>query len=338
MSFVLPRALFLLFSLISVCWATFKVDSTTTTPPDIGGEITLTGDDFFGDLTGVTYGATPCINVNIIDVKHVSCTLPPGYAKTTTVTVTRSGAGTVTNSLNAYNPPKLTFIAPATLSSNLNTFTLFGKDFGPAPGPGNAILGSALLDVQCSTSKASPTLWMAVCNNGKGTPPRDGVPIDVAFKTSVTSDISDSMKAAFVWEWPAITAISSPLPTAGSGKMEIRGQFLNTAGLSVAVSVGSVPCVSLALNTNTRFTCNDPPSFIGTGAGLPVTMVVTDTVLKKTFTMQSPQLVWYIPPTISSLTPKNGPPSGGNMVTIDGSGFGTMTTDGAIREVVFGGL
>jgi len=112
---------------------------------------------------------------------------------------------------------------------------------------------------------------------------------------------------------PRVTGISATQgPAAGGTSLTITGTGFTSAN---AVNFGGVPDTSITVNGDTSITLTTPSSAPGTDA-------VTVTNGGGTSTASSAFQFTFVPaPVLTSLDPNSGPVSGGNSITLNGSGF-----------------
>lgn len=110
-------------------------------------------------------------------------------------------------------------------------------------------------------------------------------------------------------------------PAAGGTSVTITGA--NFDGV-VVVEFGGVPATSVSVNSPTSITAETPPGTSGTAN------VTVETVAGINFPSGRSRFK-YERPTITGLSPANGPVSGGNQVVISGSGFAVGSSDTAVR-------
>ncbi|UAK31851.1 IPT/TIG domain-containing protein [Nocardia asteroides] len=265
--------------------------------PDAGAQtggdtVTLTGTGFTG-VTAVRFGATPAASFTVLSSTEISAVAPAG-AGTAALTVTATG-GTSNDVLYAYvPPPALAAIVPDSgPETGGNTLTLTGTGltgatavtFGATPAP--------------SFTLVSDTEITAVAPAGIG-----------ATSVTVTAIGSTSNQLAYVFV-PAPTIASV---VAGSGP-ETGGDTVTLTGTGLtgatAVTFGGTPAVSFTVVSDSRITAVAPA---GIGS---VTVEVTTAG-----GAGSGVVYTYVPaPTLASIHPSVGPTTGGNTVTLTGTGF-----------------
>ncbi|MGK8524416.1 IPT/TIG domain-containing protein [Nocardia asteroides] len=268
-----------------------------TSGPETGGNtITLTGTGFTG-TTAVRFGTTPATSFTVISDTQITAVAPTG---TGTVDITVTTIGGTSNALTyTYVPtPALTAVAPTSgPETGGNTITLTGTRltgttavrFGTTPAT--------------SFTVVSDTQITAVAPTGTGT-------VDITVTT--TGGVSNGVLYTFV----AAPALVSLAPTSGP---ETGGNTVVLTGTDLTgtttVTFGATPAASFVVDSDTQITAVAP-----TGTG---TVDVTVTTAGGTST---PLTYTYVPaPVLASIQPNSGPETGGNTITLTGTGF-TDTT------------
>jgi hypothetical protein len=128
---------------------------------------------------------------------------------------------------------------------------------------------------------------------------------------------------------PTVTAVSpNSGPTAGGTSVTITGSgFIGLSG-ATAVTFGGTSATTYTVNSATRITATAPAQAAG-----PVDVVVTATG-GSSATGSADQFTFVAAPTVTGVSPKSGPASGGTSVIITGTGF--IGLSGA-AAVAFGG-
>ncbi|MFJ2297046.1 IPT/TIG domain-containing protein [Streptomyces sp. NPDC087894] len=199
--------------------------------------------------------------------------------------------------------PVLTTVVPAT---------------GPAAGNNNVVLnGNGFTGTTAVTfgpkaalgyNVGSPTQITAIAPSGTGS-----VAVTVKTPGGTSNAVTYTYAAA-----PSLTAITpSQGPSSGGTTVTLTGSGFTAA---TAVTFGTTAATSYTVNSPTQITATAPP---GTGAA-PVTVTTPGG-------STGPVYFFYLSaPSLITLTPSQGPSSGGTVVTLAGSGF-TGTT-----AVIFG--
>ncbi|WP_245714205.1 beta strand repeat-containing protein, partial [Nocardia vaccinii] len=265
--------------------------------PETGGNtVTLTGGGFTG-ATVVQFGATPAVSFTVVSDTDITAVVPAGTGSVNT-TVTTAG-GTSNSVTYSYVPAPVV----GTVSPNQgpetggNTVTLTGTGFTGTTavhfGPNAAV----------SFTVVSDTEIIAVAPAGTG-----------AGDITVTTPGGSSVPVPYTYV-PAPT-LSSVVPGEGP---ETGGNTVTLTGTgftgTTAVHFGVIPAPSFTVVSDTQITAVAPAR---TG-----TATVTVTATGGT---SNPVFYTYVSaPMLAAVTPDQGPETGGNTVTLTGTGL-TGTT------------
>ena len=286
---------------------------TPTSGPTAGGTVvTITGTGFTG-ATGVTFDGAPGTAFEVVDDETITVTTPAGAAGPADVVVQSPNGDSEPGAFTYVAPPAAPVISSLTPPSGpifgLTSVTITGTGFTGATGvtfdgtPG--ILPIVLSDTTISVF----------------TPAHPAGPVDVV----VLSPNGDSAPAVFTYIGLPVPPVVSSLtptsgPTAGGTSVTITGTgFTGATGVTFDGAAGT----AFSVVDDTTITVTTPA-----GAAGPA-----DVVVLSPNGSSLPGVFTYIaPPSVSSLTPDNGPTAGGTVVTIEGSGFTGatgVTFDGA---------
>ncbi|MEU8569589.1 IPT/TIG domain-containing protein [Streptomyces pathocidini] len=265
-------------------------------PTSGGNTVTITGTGF-GGATAVTFGPNPATSFTIVSPTQITATAPAG---TGSVNVTVTGPGGTSNAVpyTYVGAPTITSVVPNTgpLAGG-NTVTITGTgftgatavNFGPNPATSFTIV--------------SPTQITATAPAGTGT-----VNVTVTTPGGTSNAVPYTYVAA-----PTITSVvPNTGPLAGGNTVTITGTGF---GGATAVNFGPNPATSFTIVSPTQITATAPA---GTGS-------VNVTVTGPGGTSNAVPYTYVAAPTITSISPASGPTSGGNTVTITGTGFGGAT-------------
>ncbi|TQF07954.1 cell surface receptor IPT/TIG domain-containing protein [Kitasatospora acidiphila] len=258
----------------------------------VGSTVTLTGSGFSG-ATAVHFGAAAS-SFTVVSATQITATVPAGSG-TVLVTVTTPG-GTSNGVAFTYTPvaPVLAVVSPASGPAG-STVTLTGSGFSGATA---VHFGAAA----SSFTVVSATQITATVPAGSGT-----------VLVTVTTPGGTSNGVAFTYV--AVPVLTSIVPLAGpsSGGTAVT---LSGTGLSgtTAVSFGGTPAA---------FTVVSDTSVVATAPAGSGTVPVT--VTTPGGTSNSLAYTYATPPVVASIAPDQGPASGGNTVTVTGSGFSGAT-------------
>jgi IPT/TIG domain len=273
-----------------------------------GAAVTITGTNFTTGAT-VTFGGTAATNVVVVNSTTITATTPAGSAGAVTVSVTVSGqSGSLTNGFTYVVSPSVSSVSPNTGSTAGGTaVTITGTNF--ATGATVTFGGTAATNV-------------VVVN---GTTITATTPVHAAGAAAVTVTVngqSGSLTNGFSYVVPPTVSSVSPNTgsTAGGTAVTITGTNFTTGA---TVTFGGTAATNVVVVNSTTITATTPAGSAGA-----VTVAVT-------VSGQSGSLPngynYVVAPTVSAVSPNNGPMAGGTAVTITGTNFATGAT------VTFGG-
>jgi hypothetical protein len=265
-------------------------------PTSGGTTLTLTGSNF-GISPTVGFGSGGATIIGTPTHTRILCTLPPGQGTNHAVTVSAGGVSSNTVLVD-YDAPEILSITPSSAGTSGSTLiTINGKNFGLS---GTVSIGGQSASI--TAGGYSHTTITCTLPAGQGA----NLPV------IVTSAGRASNSVPFSYNPPAITGISvSAGPTAGGTLITLTGSNFGTSG-TVSIGGQDAPVTSGGYS-HTTITCTLPP---GQGANLPV--VVTSANRSSNSVPFS-----YNPPAITGISPATGPTSGGTLITLTGSNFGT---------------
>ena len=272
--------------------------------PTTGGTAVVISGSGFTGVTAVRFGSTAAASYTFVSDTQINAVTPPGAVGSARVIVVTS-AGSSTQLVNftyvAVPVPVLSSIAPVSGPLGGGTVvTLTGTGLGNA-GAVHFGAGSA------SFTPVSDTQITAVAPPGAS-------PGDVGVNVTTPGGTSNNVTFTYVAP-PLVTQIS---PNQGSG---VGGNTVTITGVNLAgatdVRFGSVPAASFTVVSPTQITAVAPSLPPG-----PVTVQVT------TVGGTSGTGFYYYavsPPGLLSLTPDQGPTTGGNTVVITGTALASVT-------------
>jgi len=290
---------------------------TTVTPNSgttLGGtSVTISG-RFFGSGATVTIGSVPCASMSVDFSSQITCVSPAHAAGVVDVVVTNSDgqSDTLASAFTFVEPPTVTSISPATgTTGGGTTVTITGTFF--------ALSATVTLGGNPCTSAVVGSSTSITCV----TPAHAAGAVSLVV-TNANSGLSGSAAGAFTYivsPAPAVTSISPASgPTAGNTLVTITGTgFLAGA----TAKVGGATCTSPTVVSVTTITCRTPAHVVGAADVRVTNTDAQSSTLSSGFT-------YIAPPVLLSVGPLQGPTTGGNTVTLSGTGF----TSGA--TVMFG--
>ena len=281
--------------------------------PTTGGTpIALSGTNFTG-INNLKIGGTAATNVNVENANSITATTPPGTIGLKDIEILGPTVGSFTK-INAfeYIPlPIIQSVAPGTGPTAGGTnITITGSYF---TGASNIKIGDTLI---LSPVVGSDSIITGITQPGAG--------LKSCSVTTIGGTTTEPEK--FLYTDTALPTIVSVAPssgtTLGGTPITITGTlFTGTTSVKVGTTNATEPSVNI---DGTQITCKTPA---GTGTkGITVTATAGTGVLSNAFT-------YVTPPTINTggVTPKEGPTTGGTVITIRGtnlSGTSSVTVGG----------
>lgn len=268
--------------------------SPASYPTSGGTTLTLTGINFGQVNRVVKVGGQQITQFSSASHTQIICTLPPGQGSSVPVQVSVDGRLSAASSI-AYQPPVLDAITPASGPTAGGTrLTLTGSNFGVSPsvsiGGRNAPLAVA----------ATHTMLQVDLPAGEGA--------DQA--VVVTAGDQSSAALDFDYQAPAITGISAAsFPTGGGTVITLTG---SNFGLEKTLRISGQAATILPGSSHTQVLFTLPA---GQGTNIPLTLTAGEQTSPAAFFN-------YDAPSITSISPGNGPTAGNIPITIRGQNFG----------------
>ncbi|HWD19663.1 MAG TPA: IPT/TIG domain-containing protein [Verrucomicrobiae bacterium] len=259
--------------------------------PTGGTVVTLTGTNF-GSTGTVMIGGAPATTLH--------------WTNTSIIVQTPAGSGgrqVVVNRVDqTSNPLLFTYLNPSAASVSPTNGPVMGETVITIAGTNFGTGGAVMIGGKA----AGITSWtdaLIVCVSPRGSGTNQAITVALPGSPTLTAGY-------FNYYPPAISGLSATnFPTAGGTWVTISGA--NFGGVTGVVSMGGKLC-TISNWTDSAIVCQVPP---GQGIFQPAVVVSGDAVTP-------PIYFSYLPPTISSITPTNGPSSGGTVVTLRGANFG----------------
>ncbi|MEU1668094.1 IPT/TIG domain-containing protein [Streptomyces sparsogenes] len=267
-----------------------------------GTAVVITGSGFTG-ATQVRFG-TALSSFTVVSDTRINATVPAGSGTVQITVTTPNGTSTqnVTFTYATATAPTLTSLSPASgPTGGGNTVVLTGTGF---TGATQVLFGTTAAP---SFTVNSPTQITATAPAGSGS---------VQVKVTTPGGSSNTLTYTYV-SGPAISSLSpSAGPQAGGNTVLITGTNLAT---TTSVHFGATS-VAFTVLSNTQVSAAAPP---GTGS-------VNVNVTTPGGTSNNLTYTYSAIPTVSTVSPGQGPTGGGNTVVITGTGFTGAT------QVLFG--
>jgi hypothetical protein len=286
--------------------------NVTAGPAAGGTAVTITGTNFGGTSSNlsVTFGGAAATSVVVASFTTITCVTPAGTAGAVNVVVsTINGPGTLTNGFTYIAAPTVTSVTPNSgLPSTAQSVTIAGTGFltGAAVTFGGTAATGITVGSATQITCTAPALAAGTVN---------------VVVTTTGGPSTQTVNYTYV----AAPTASSVTPNTGSNN---GGTTVTVAGtgfvaLGTSVTFGGSAAASVNVTGATSLTCTTPAHALGV-----VDVVVTTGSGSGTLTSG---YTYTAAPALTSVTPDNGLPAGGQNVTLAGNNFGAGAT------VTFGG-
>ena len=290
--------------------------SPTNGPAAGGTSVTITGSGFSG-ATAVNFGADPATGFTINNATQITATAPAGTGGSTVdVTVTTPGGTSSTAGVgNDYS-----YDVPAP------TVTALNPTHGPAAG-GNSvtITGTNLIGATAVHFGASNATNVNVVNSTTVTataPGRTGgSTVNVTATTPGGTSSTSGTGNDYSYDVPSVTTLVPNHGSAAGGYQVTIGGTEFTGATSVKFGTASASAVNVV--NDATITVNAPAGTAG--STVDVTVVTPNGTSPTAGTANDFSYDPILPPTVIGLSPTHGPTTGGNQVTITGTGFAGAT-------------
>ncbi|XP_069115426.1 fibrocystin-L-like [Argopecten irradians] len=297
------------------------VDKLTTLNPAQGSlkgntSVTITGNGFIDGQSSVTIGGNPC-DVSMTDLTTITCWTRAVTASGTQQLAVTVGDVTYRDSLNfefaTSATPVITAVSPS--SGPFGTdITITGTGFSTE----NLENSVFISNTPCAVKSYSAT--SIVCTTGQRSTGQFPVAVYRNGQGKADGDFS------FTYAFTASSISPNSGSSAGGQTVTINGDGFDD---SVTVQFGDVQA-TIAESTEQSIILQTPPQPDTATANYDVVVASGSQSVTLTYTYDSSKT-----PTVTSVSPKYGGTSGGTLITIAGSGFGTVQTD---IDVSIGGV
>jgi hypothetical protein len=264
-----------------------------------GNSVTITGSGFLG-ATSVQFGGVTAPAMTVVSDTQITATSPAGGQGIVDVTVVNLAGPSATGTADKFtyiSPPTVTEISPASGTAVGGTIvTITGAGF------------SGNVSVQFGTASAPAMTVVSATQITATSPPGSGTVDVTVSNTAGTSATSAADRFGYI---PAITGISPASgPVTGGTTVTIAG-----AGFTGATSVHfGTATAAMTVNSGFQITATSPP---GAAVGSVDISVTTPT---GTSAATAAGQFTYLP-AVTGVSPSTGLTTGGESVTITGTGF-----------------
>ena len=274
-----------------------------------GTSVTITGTNFAAGAT-VTIGSNAATNVVVVSGTQITATTPAGSIGAVTVTVTVNGqAGSLASGFTYVAPPTVTSVSPNVgTTAGGTSVTITGTNF--VTGATVTFGSNAATNV---TIVSSTQITAATPAGAAG-----AVTVTVTNPGSLVGSLTNGYTYVVVPTVASITPNNGPI--GGGTSVTITG---TNFAAGATVTIGSNAATNVTIVSSTQITATTPAHAAG-AATVTVTVNGQSGSLTNGFT-------YLGAPTVTSLSPNNGPTAGGTSVTITGTNFaaGATVTFGA---------
>ncbi|HEV8063505.1 MAG TPA: IPT/TIG domain-containing protein, partial [Acidimicrobiales bacterium] len=296
-----------------------------------GTVVTVSGSGFSG-ATAVHFGSTAATAMSVVSDTTITAKAPAetGSDSPVDITVTTPVGTSATDGADQFSyvgAPVISSLSPATGS--------------PVGGYQVSISGSAFTDATAVDFGSTPATSFTVGGDSSitATAPVGSGTVFVRVKTPAGTS-AETPSAKFVFGAPTVSSVS---PTNGSPQGGYSATISGTGFTgATAVDFGSKAATDVVVSSDDSLTATVP-------AGGGTVNVTVTTAAGTSAKSQADHFVYVGTPTITGVSPGEGPTSGGNLVTITGTSFTgatavdfgsraasdvTVQSDGALTAVV----
>jgi hypothetical protein len=274
---------------------------------DVGDQITLTlaSSDGISRVDGMYNGSFAVLKTT---------TVP---ATGSTILIYNVTPADLTNGIRVDPENNDSITATCTVAALVPTISGVSPNNGPTGGGTVVSLTGTNLTGATAVNFGANVATSVMVNSGTSvtaTSPAGGAGIvDVTVITSSGTSMTSAADQFTYLAPPTVTAVSpNKGPTAGGTIVRITGTNLTGA---TAVNFGANPATSVTVNSATSITATSPSS---SAIVVDVTVVTPGGT---SVTNAADQFTYFPPPTVTLITPNNGPIGGGTSVTITGANF-----------------
>jgi len=301
---------------------------TPASGPAAGGQtVTLAGSGFQLHGAGaatVTFGGVPAAGVAILSDTALSCTVPPGAAgSSVTVSLTNAnGTSALASGYRYHARPAIASLSPVSGSS-------LGGTLVTVNGAGFLNDGAGLNTVRFGTTAGTSVTVLSDTQLRVRAP--SGTPGAIMDVTLVNANGEAALASGFRYHLRPTLASVAPAsgPSSGANRVTLTGTGFTADGATVnVVSFGGVVASGVSVLSNTTLECNVPSGTSGLAVLVTVANVNGTALLSNGYR-------YHARPTLTSVSPANGPAAGATSVTLAGAGF--LVDNAGTNAITFGG-
>ena len=269
-----------------------------------GTAVTITGTNFAAGATA-TFGGAAATNVVVVNSTTITATTPAGSAGAVTVTVTVNGQnGSLTNGYTYVVVPTVTSVSP--------------NNGPPAGGTAVTITGTNFAAGATATFGGTAATNVVVVNSTTITATTPAGSAGAVTVTVTVNGQSGSLTNGF--SYVVAPTVSSVSPNSGS---TLGGTAVTITGTNFAAGAtatfGGTAATNVVVVNSTTITATTPAGSAGA-----VTVTVTNPGSQNGSLTNG--YTYVVVPTVTSVSPNNGPTAGGTAVTITGTNFAAGAT------------
>ncbi len=290
--------------------------SVANGPAEGGTALTIIGTNFLpGGPTTVEIGTLgTCGSVNVTNPTTLTCTTSAGTVGTAHIKVINFDGQEATNGAVTFTydpPPTVSSVSP--VSGQLaggTTLTITGLNFTNTPSNPTVTVGGNPCTPVAFGSSTSISCTLPAGTAGAA---------DVVVENADGQD--DTLAGSYTYvAAPNVTGVTPTVISTGTTtNLTITGtNFFQGTGPTITLNPGGHTCTSPVIVSSTQATCTAPS---GPTAGTYEITLTNGDGNNQSDTTTGGTLNYVAPPTIASITPNNGPLTGGTPITINGTGY-----------------
>lgn len=267
--------------------------------------ITIYGKNLVSPAT-LAIGGTSATGVSVLSTTSVQLVVPAGIGASQEVSGSFDGDTAITFLNFTYDAPSVTSIDPRnSQTAGGDSITIFGSNFGAASEI--ASVSASIGSTACSAVASDAAHLSVVCTVVEGI--SDGLSVVV----TVAAQVSGA-NSFFSFDAPVVQTLDPNFGvTAGGFNVTVTGNNFGLQSSSRTADLGDTACTEVYHISHTALECLAPSGF---GDSLALTVAVDG------LTGSALGVFSYEGPSITAISPPNGPAAGSIAVTFTGLSFG----------------